>query len=43
LSNRLQRHFKEDAKDAMLEMVSDIRKEFRHIIDEVIVDFAVLS
>ena len=30
------RHFKEDAKGAMLEMVADIRNEFKHIINEVI-------
>ena len=29
------RHFQEDAKEAMLEMVGDIRKEFKHILEEV--------
>ncbi len=31
----VQRHFKEDSKKAMLEMVADIRQEFKHILDEV--------
>ena len=29
------KNFKEDAKEAMLEMVQDIREEFRQILDEV--------
>ena len=29
------KHFQEDAKEAMLEMVQDIREEFRQILDEV--------
>ena len=29
------KHFKEDAKTAMIEMVQYIKEEFRHILDEV--------
>lgn len=29
------KHFQEDAKEAMLEMVQDIREEFRQILDEI--------
>ena len=30
----VRKHFKEEAKDAMTEMVRDIRKEFDHILDD---------
>ena len=31
----VQKHFQEDAKESMTEMVSDIKDEFRHILNEV--------
>ena len=30
----VRKHFKEEAKEAMTEMVRDIRKEFDHILDD---------
>ena len=32
----VQKHFQEDAKESMTEMVSDIKDEFRHILNEVL-------
>ena len=31
----VQKHFQEDAKESMMEMVRDIKDEFRHILNEV--------
>jgi len=34
----VEKHFKEDAKNAMNEMVSDIKEEFRILINEVLLN-----
>ena len=37
----VQQHFDPDAKKAMLEMVKDLKKEFKLILDEVILSAAI--